>query len=113
MAIGVHVHGEGGAHINGLPVDAADIRVFIIGSAGSNAADGNHILIAGKTGIADVDIVVADFWIRTRSSAQGGVEIASAILKRSVAHRSVVASVEYWFAARTRPQLYCWYRCHY
>ena len=64
------------------PVNAADIRVFVMSSAGGNPADGNHILIAGKTGIADVDIVADDIWIGTRVSAYGGIEIASAILKR-------------------------------
>ena len=53
-----------------------------IDSAGGNPADGNHILIAGKAGIADVDIVADDVWIGTRSSAYRGNKIASAILKR-------------------------------
>src|SRR5438067_2288243 len=93
MTIGIDIHGKGGASINGRPVDAADKRHFIIDSARSNPADGNHILIAAKTGIADIDIVAADSWIGTCSSTQGSVEIASATLKRCVAHRSVVASV--------------------
>ena len=66
MTIGIDVHGEGGASINGRPVNAADIRVFVRGSAGGNPADGNHILIAGKTRIANVDIVADDIWIGTR-----------------------------------------------
>ena len=49
--------------------------------AGGNPVDGNHIGIAGKTGIADIDIIASDIWIGTRSSAEGGIEIASAILK--------------------------------
>ena len=49
MTIGIDVHGEGGISINGRPINAADIRVFVIGSAGGNPADGKHILIAGKT----------------------------------------------------------------
>ena len=51
------------------------------------------LVIAGKTGIADIDIVADDIWIGTRSSAEGSIVIASAILKRRAAHRSVVASV--------------------
>ena len=93
MTIGIDVHGEGGASVNRCPVNATDIRGLVIDSAGGNPADGNHVLIAGKTGIADVDIVAADVWIGTRASAYRGIEIASAILKRRVAHRSVVAAV--------------------
>jgi hypothetical protein len=91
VAIGIDVHGEGGANINALPVNTTDIRVLVRSLAGGNPADGNHIGIAGKTGIADIDIVASDIWIGTRSSAEGGIEIASAILKCQVTHRSVVA----------------------
>ena len=64
-----------------------------IDSAGGNAANRKHVLIASKAGIADVDIVADDVWIGTGVSAYGGDKIASAILKRAVADGSVVASV--------------------
>ena len=92
MTIVIDVHGEGGVNINALPVNAADIRVLVRGPAGGNPADGNHIGIAGKTGIADIDIVADDVWIGTRCSAYGSIVIASAILKRPAAHCRVVAS---------------------
>ena len=57
MTIGIHVHGEGGASTNVRPVNASDIRVLVRSPAGANAADGNDIFIAGKTGIADVNII--------------------------------------------------------
>src|SRR4029453_7470680 len=66
---------------------------FIRGPAGGNPADGNHIRIARETRVANISIVAADIWIGTCSSAQGGFIIASAILKRRVAHPGVVASV--------------------
>ena len=65
MAIVIDVHGEGGASINRRPVNATDIRVLVMSSAGGNPADGKHILIAGKTGIADIDIIADDIWIGT------------------------------------------------
>ena len=51
------VHGEGGASTNVRPVNASDVRVLIRSPAGANATNGNDILIAGKTGIADVNII--------------------------------------------------------
>jgi len=93
VTIGIDVHGEGGASINGRPEDATDIRVLVRSSAGGDPADGKHVGIAGKTGIADIDIVADDSWFSTRSSAQGGIVIASAILKCRAAHCRVVASV--------------------
>ena len=92
MPIGIDVH-DSGVRRNTRRSDAADKGRRVIGPAGGYSADGNHILIAGKTGIADVDIVADDSWIGTRSSAQGSIVIASAILKCRAAHRSVVASV--------------------
>ena len=74
-------------------MNAADIRVFVSSPAGGNPANGNHIGIAGKTGIADIDIVAGDFWVGTGSSAQCSIELASAILKRGVTHCSVCAAV--------------------
>jgi len=93
VTVGIDVHREGGASINGRPVNASDKRELVRRSAGGNPADGNHVIVAGKTGIADVDIIAEDAWIGTRVSAQGDEIIASAILKREVAHRSVVAPV--------------------
>src|SRR5436190_1142739 len=92
MTIGIDIHGKGGASINGRPVDAADKRHFIRSSAGGNPADGNHILIAAKTRIADVNIIAANAGIGTCIGTQGGVEITGAIFKCQVAHRSVVAT---------------------
>jgi len=57
VTIGIHVHGEGGASTNVRPVNASDVRVLIRSPAGANATNGNDILIAGKTGIADVNII--------------------------------------------------------
>ena len=93
VTIAIDVHGEGGGSINARSINAADIRVFVIGSAGGNPADGNHIGVAGKTGIADINIVADDIWIGTRFKAYGSIVFASAILKCLAAHRSVVASV--------------------
>jgi hypothetical protein len=94
VTIGIDVYGQGRASINGRSENATYVCGRVIGSAGGDPADGKHILIAGKTGIADVHIVADDVWIRTCSSAQGDVEIASAILKRQIAHRSIVAPVD-------------------
>jgi hypothetical protein len=92
VTIGIDVHGEG-VGTNGGHENATDKRVLVRSSAGDNPADGNHILAAAKTRIADVNIIAANAGIGTRASAYGVVEIASAILKRRVAHRTVVASV--------------------
>ena len=78
---------------NARVVNAADIRVLVRGLAGGNPADGNHVIVAAKTGIADVDIIAADVGISTRCSAHGGIKITSAVLKRPAAHCRVVASV--------------------
>lgn len=93
VTVGIDVHGESGTGINGRSEDAADKRHFVIGSAGGNAADRNHIGVAGKTGVADIDIVADDTWIGARCSADGRVVIASAILKCRAAYCRVVASV--------------------
>ena len=77
VTIGVDVYGEGGASINGRAVNATDKRGFKIDSAGGNPANRNHILIASKAGIADVDIVADDVWIGTGVSAYRGDKIAS------------------------------------
>jgi hypothetical protein len=69
VTIGVDVYGEGGASINGRAVDATDKRGCEVDSAGSNPSDGNHILVASKTGIGNVNIVADDIWIGTRVSA--------------------------------------------
>src|SRR5919106_5308519 len=69
MTIGIDVYREGAAGINLCSINATDVCSRVIGSAGGNPADGNHILIAGETRITDIDIIAADVWIGTRSSA--------------------------------------------
>ena len=93
MAIGVDVYGEGGASIlTPALVNATDKCGREIDSAGGNPADGNHILISGKAGITDVNVVADDVGIGTRVSAYRCKEIAIAILKRPVTHRSIAAA---------------------
>src|SRR5262245_44508958 len=93
MTIRIDVHGEGATGTNLRSVDATDIGVCEIDSAGGNSANGKHILITGKTRVANVNIVAENFWIGTCVGAQGNVEIGSAILKRRVADRSIAVSV--------------------
>ena len=91
VTIGIDVHGEG-AGTNGRHENATDKR-FRKEFRWRQSRRWNHILIAVKARIADVNIIAANAGIGTRASAYGVVEMASAILKRRVAHRSVVASV--------------------
>jgi hypothetical protein len=93
VAIVIDVHGKGGASVNLRPVNASDEREFVRRSAGGYSADGNHIGITGKTGIANVNIVADDTWIGTRSSAHRSKVITSAILKRPAAYCRVIASI--------------------
>src|SRR5437773_767 len=69
VPIGIDVHGSGSAGIKTRPVDATDKAVLVRGPAGSDTADGNCIGVAGKTRIADVDIVADDAWVGTGVSA--------------------------------------------
>ena len=93
MTIGIDIDREGGASVNGRAVNTTDICSREIDSAGGNSTDGKHILITGKAGITDVNIVADDIGIGTRVSAYRRKKIASAILKRRVTHRSIAAAV--------------------
>ena len=81
MAISIDVHGEGGARINIRPVNAPDKREVVRRSAGSNPADRNDIGIAGKTGIANIEVVGHDTRVGTGVSAYRGDVIASAVVR--------------------------------
>ncbi len=94
MAIGVVVHGKGGARINGRPVDAADKREFVRCPAGGNPAMGISIRTTGKTGIADINIVVTIPWNSVpASSADCRFVIAGADFEAPRRPRQIVASL--------------------
>ena len=83
----------GGARINDRSVNATDKRVFVSRSRWRNPADGNHILIAGKTGIADIDIVANDIWIDTRVPRLWQYCNRQCYFEVRATHCSVVAAV--------------------
>ena len=74
-------------------VDAADIGECVRGTAGRNSADGNHIGLAGHTGIADIDIVAARSLIDTGSEPDSGVAAAGGVsIERRITVGRVVAA---------------------
>src|SRR6476646_7024692 len=93
MTIPINVYGEGvGSNIR--IINAADKREFVRGPAGGNPADGNHILVASKTGIANIEIVGNEIWIGTRSSAHGNnVASVNIVFQRERAHSGIVVTV--------------------
>src|SRR5258708_19882596 len=93
VAIGITVQGGGGAVTTLRPENPSEKRKGVRRPAGGNPADGNHILIAGKTGIADVDIIAPDAWVGTGVTAYRGDGIPSAAVRsRARAARRVVGA---------------------
>src|SRR6476469_3261145 len=91
MAIGINIHGESGASINLPAVNASDKREVVRRSAGSDPADGNDIGIAGKTGIANIDVVGNNARVHTGVSAYRSDVIASAVIdERISSNRRIV-----------------------
>ncbi len=66
-----------------------DVAGFVRSSAGSKPADGNHILIGGITGIADINIIAVFDLLGPSSRAKGDIVIACAILKRLISNGGV------------------------
>ena len=85
--IDVHSGGVGGG--NFCPGNAADVAGFVRSSAGSKPADGNHILIGGITGIADINIIAVFDLLGPSSRAKDDIVIACAILKRLISNGGV------------------------
>ena len=91
MPIGIDVHREGCISINLPALNASDKREFVRRSAGSDPADGNDIGIAGKTGIANIDVVANNARVHTGVSAYRSDVIASAVIdERISSNRRIV-----------------------